>query len=75
MSKAFGMAGLRLGYLAADPAVVDALQLVRLPYHLSTLTQRVARVALAHAPELLATVRGGQGASGTGSSPRCPRTG
>ena len=56
MSKAFGMAGLRLGYLAADPAVVDALQLVRLPYHLSALTQRVARVALAHAPELLATV-------------------
>jgi histidinol-phosphate aminotransferase len=56
MSKAFGMAGLRLGYLAADPAVVDALQLVRLPYHLSALTQQVARVALAHAPELLATV-------------------
>jgi histidinol-phosphate aminotransferase len=56
MSKAFGMAGLRLGYLAADPAVVDALQLVRLPYHLSTLTQEVARVALAHAPELLASV-------------------
>jgi histidinol-phosphate aminotransferase len=57
MSKAFGMAGLRVGYLAADPAVVDALQLVRLPYHLSTLTQAVARVALAHAPELLATVQ------------------
>jgi histidinol-phosphate aminotransferase len=56
MSKAFGMAGLRLGYLAADPTVVDALQLVRLPYHLSALTQEVARVALAHAPELLATV-------------------
>jgi len=56
MSKAFGMAGLRLGYLAADPAVVDAIQLVRLPYHLSTLTQAVARVALAHAPELLASV-------------------
>jgi histidinol-phosphate aminotransferase len=56
MSKAFGMAGLRLGYLAADPAVVDGLQLVRLPYHLSALTQAVARVALAHAPELLASV-------------------
>jgi len=56
MSKAFGMAGLRVGYLAADPAVVDALALVRLPYHLSALTQRVARVALAHAPELLGTV-------------------
>jgi histidinol-phosphate aminotransferase len=56
MSKAFGMAGLRVGYLAADPAVVDAVQLVRLPYHLSALTQAVARVALAHAPELLASV-------------------
>jgi histidinol-phosphate aminotransferase len=56
MSKAFGMAGLRLGYLAADPAVVDALQLVRLPYHLSSLTQAAARTALAHTPELLATV-------------------
>jgi histidinol-phosphate aminotransferase len=57
MSKAFGMAGLRLGYLAADPAVVDAVQLVRLPYHLSALTQAVARVALGHAPALLASVQ------------------
>ncbi|MCZ2814698.1 histidinol-phosphate transaminase [Modestobacter sp. VKM Ac-2984] len=56
MSKAFGMAGLRLGYLAADPAVVDALQLVRLPYHLSSLTQAAARAALAHTEQLLATV-------------------
>jgi histidinol-phosphate aminotransferase len=56
MSKAFGMAGLRLGYLAADPAVVDALQLVRLPYHLGSLTQAAARTALAHTDELLATV-------------------
>lgn len=56
MSKAFGMAGLRLGYLAADPAVVQALLLVRLPYHLSALTQAAARAALAHTPELLGTV-------------------
>jgi histidinol-phosphate aminotransferase len=56
MSKAFGMAGLRLGYLAADPAVVDALQLVRLPYHLSSLTQAAACTALAHTGALLATV-------------------
>jgi len=56
MSKAFGMAGLRLGYLAAAPAVVDALQLVRLPYHLSALTQVVARVALGYRDQLLATV-------------------
>jgi histidinol-phosphate aminotransferase len=56
MSKAFAMAGTRLGYLAASPAVVDALQLVRLPYHLSALTQAAARTALAHADELLGTV-------------------
>jgi histidinol-phosphate aminotransferase len=56
MSKAFALAGARLGYLAADPAVVDGLQVVRLPYHLSALTQAVARTALAHADELLATV-------------------
>jgi histidinol-phosphate aminotransferase len=56
MSKAFGFAGGRLGYLAADPAVVDAVQLVRLPYHLSSLTQAAARAALAHRQLLLATV-------------------
>ncbi|GII86353.1 histidinol-phosphate aminotransferase [Sphaerisporangium siamense] len=56
MSKAFAMAGTRLGYLAADPAVIEALLLVRLPYHLSTLTQAAARVALAHRGELLGTV-------------------
>jgi histidinol-phosphate aminotransferase len=56
MSKAFGFAGGRLGYLAADPAVVDAVQLVRLPYHLSSLTQAAARAALAHRGALLATV-------------------
>jgi histidinol-phosphate aminotransferase len=56
MSKAFGMAGLRLGYLVASSAVVDAVQLVRLPYHLSSVAQAVARAALAHAPALLSNV-------------------
>lgn len=56
MSKAFAFAGGRLGYLAAAPAFVDALRVVRLPYHLSAVTQAVARVALAHAPEMLAAV-------------------
>jgi histidinol-phosphate aminotransferase len=56
MSKAFALAGARLGYLAADPAVADALRLVRLPYHLSSLTQAAARAALRHAGLLLATV-------------------
>ena len=56
MSKAFALAGARVGYLAADPAVVDAVQLVRLPYHLSALTQAAARAALLHAGVLLGTV-------------------
>jgi histidinol-phosphate aminotransferase len=57
MSKAFAAAGTRLGYLAADPAVVEELLKVRLPYHLSTVTQAVARTALAHRDELLSTVQ------------------
>lgn len=56
MSKAFALAGARVGYLAAHPAVVEALQLVRLPYHLSAVTQTVALTALDHADELLAAV-------------------
>lgn len=56
MSKAFAFAGARVGYLAADPAVVDALRLVRLPYHLSALTQAAAVAALEHAPAMLAMV-------------------
>ncbi|MBO0821752.1 MAG: histidinol-phosphate transaminase [Nocardiopsaceae bacterium] len=56
MSKAFAAAGTRLGYLAADPAVVESLLVVRLPYHLSTVTQAVARAALAFKDEPLATV-------------------
>jgi histidinol-phosphate aminotransferase len=56
MSKAFGMAGLRLGYLAAGAGVIDGVLLVRLPYHLSSLTQAAARAALAHRDELLSTV-------------------
>jgi histidinol-phosphate aminotransferase len=56
MSKAFAMAGARVGYLAAAPAVVDALLLVRLPYHLSAVTQAVALTALRHSAELLSSV-------------------
>ncbi len=56
MSKAFALAGGRLGYLAASPEIVEALRLVRLPYHLSAVTQAVARAALAHASDLQAQV-------------------
>ena len=56
MSKAFAFAGARLGYLVADAKVVDSMMLVRLPYHLSALTQAAAEVALDHRSELLAGV-------------------
>ncbi len=56
MSKAFALAGARLGYLAASTEICDALRVVRLPYHLSAVTQAVARAALRHADELLARV-------------------
>ncbi len=56
MSKAFAFAGARLGYLAAAPEICDALRVVRLPYHLSALTQAAALAALRHADELLARV-------------------
>lgn len=56
MSKAFAFAGVRLGYLVADKLVIDALQLVRLPYHLSAITQSAAEVALDFQDELLADV-------------------
>jgi histidinol-phosphate aminotransferase len=56
MSKAFAFAGARVGYLAADPAIADAMRLVRLPYHLSALTQAAAVAALAHTREMLAMV-------------------
>jgi histidinol-phosphate aminotransferase len=56
MSKAFAFAGGRLGYLIADPAVIDAMLLVRLPYHLSSVTQVAARAALRHADDTLGSV-------------------
>ncbi len=56
MSKAFALAGARLGYFAADPAICDAIRVVRLPYHLSAVTQATAVTALRHAPELLGKV-------------------
>jgi histidinol-phosphate aminotransferase len=56
MSKAFAFAGVRVGYLAASPAITDAIRLVRLPYHLSALTQAAAVAALRHSGEMLAMV-------------------
>ena len=48
MSKAFAFAGARVGYFIAHPAMVNAALITRLPYHLSSLTQAAAEVALDH---------------------------
>ena len=53
LSKALELAGARLGYVVAAPSVIDALQLVRLPYHLSSVTQAVGLAALEHRKSLL----------------------
>jgi histidinol-phosphate aminotransferase len=58
MSKAFAFAGARLGYLIADPKIIQAIELVRLPYHLSTLTQAAALSALQYRGELAKDVVG-----------------
>ena len=47
-----GRRGARVGYAAASPGVIDALRVVRLPYHLSAVTQAVALTALDHVDEL-----------------------
>ncbi|GAC1512797.1 MAG: hypothetical protein NVS1B16_04460 [Pseudarthrobacter sp.] len=57
MSKAFALAGARIGYMAAAPEVTDALRLVRLPYHLSAITQAAALAALQHRTALMADVQ------------------
>ncbi len=73
MSKAFALAGARVGYLAAAPEICDALRVVRLPYHLSAVTQAVARAALRHADELLARRRRRCAPSATRPSTGCVR--
>ena len=54
--QGLALAGARVGYAAAAPEVIDALRVVRLPYHLSSVTQVVALTALGHADELLGAV-------------------
>jgi histidinol-phosphate aminotransferase len=52
-SKAFALAGARIGYCLASPGVVDDLRRVRLPYHLSALTQAAGLIALRHKQDAL----------------------
>jgi histidinol-phosphate aminotransferase len=52
LSKAYGVAGIRLGYALANPKTIDLIQRVRMPYNISALTQAVARVALRNADQI-----------------------
>jgi histidinol-phosphate aminotransferase len=53
-SKAFALAGARIGYVLTSPEVVEDLERVRLPYHMSALTQAAGVTALRHADEAAA---------------------
>jgi histidinol-phosphate aminotransferase len=53
-SKAFALAAARIGYCIASPEVIDDLQRVRLPYHLSAQSQAAGLAALRHREEALA---------------------
>lgn len=55
-SKAWRLAGVRIGYMLAAPRLIEALARVRLPYHLSAITQLVGVTALRHADETLELV-------------------
>ncbi|HWL64462.1 MAG TPA: histidinol-phosphate transaminase, partial [Actinomycetota bacterium] len=55
-SKAWRLAGVRIGYMMADPQLVNELQRVKLPYHLSTITQAVGVAAIRHSDETLRLV-------------------
>ncbi len=57
MSKAFAFAGARVGYIAANPGIIDCLRIVRMPYHLSAITQAAALAAFEHTDEQLARVQ------------------
>lgn len=54
MSKAFALAGARVGYALTSPEVVEDLQRVRLPYHVSALTQAAGIEAIHHVREAMA---------------------
>jgi len=56
-SKAWRLAGVRLGYMLADPSLIEGIERVRLPYHLSTVTQAVGELALNYSDETLAMVK------------------
>lgn len=53
LSKAFGLAGLRIGYLVADAALIEAMTKVKAPYNLNSLSQVIGEVVLHHKDAVL----------------------
>jgi histidinol-phosphate aminotransferase len=53
-SKAYGLAGLRVGYAVADPEVITALSKVRIAFAVSSIAQQAALASLEASAELLA---------------------
>ena len=56
LSKAFALAGARVGYVLASPSVVGALAAVRQPYSVNALSQAAALVAIQHRDEFAPTI-------------------
>lgn len=56
LSKAFRLAGHRVGYAIAHPELIAALEKVRLPYNLPGISQAAAELAIAHRDTLLSTI-------------------
>ncbi|MFP4687227.1 MAG: histidinol-phosphate transaminase [bacterium] len=53
LSKAFGLAGIRTGFLIAPPPIVKGISTVKLPYNLNRLSQVTAEEALKNKGQIL----------------------
>lgn len=51
LSKAYGLAGARLGFVLSNPSAISALRTNMVPYNISSITQTIGRIVLAHSEE------------------------
>jgi len=56
LSKAYGLAGIRLGICYADKAVIEILNKIKMPYNVNVLTQKKAMESLREVSKLKAEV-------------------
>lgn len=52
LSKAFALAGMRCGYLAADEALIEAIAKIKAPYNLNAFTQLFAPIVIRHREDI-----------------------